>query len=74
MEEALKYVDNTEIENIDNIGDSLMLLIDSFPEVKADYMRDGLGYLIARMLTCENSANIVKGLEIVGWVSECGSK
>lgn len=51
-----------------------MLLVDSFVQVKEDYVRGGLGYLVTRMLISRNEPNIVKGLEMLSWITECESK
>lgn len=71
MEEGLHYVDQ---EGIDNIADAIMLLIDSYNQVKVDFMRDGLAYLCARMVTSRLESNVLKGLEMIGWITEIQSK
>lgn len=71
MEEGVREVEESDISQI---ADSLMLLIDSFTQVKIDYLKEGLGYLVTRMIICRNETNITKAFEILCWVTECGSK
>ena len=51
MEEGVREVEEADISPI---ADSLMLLIDSFVQVKIDYLKEGLGYLATRMIICRN--------------------
>ena len=51
MEEGVRYVEDADISYI---ADSILLLIDSFVQVKIDYMRGGLGYMATRMIISRN--------------------